>query len=96
MIHLNNDTQYYPLLGQLKVNEETVSMTHREIMLLDLLLKHKNKIVTKEIIQQLVYQDEILTDASYKSSIYRLRKKIGKDSITSLSGLGIKLNIEHI
>lgn len=95
VIHINSKTLYYPLLGELKVDGKSIGMTNKEIKLLDLLLKHKNKVVSKETIEQLVSGDETLTDAGYKNLIYRLRRKIEKNSIVSLSGVGIKLKIEN-
>lgn len=95
MIFINPEVTYNPLLGQIEVIGDTmpIPLSQKEIKLLNLLLQHKNQIVTRETIEHLLYSDTPLTDSSYKSLVFRLRKKIGKNSITSLSGAGIKLNI---
>lgn len=88
---INNNICYFPLQLELQVLNNPISLTQKEARLLDLLLKHKNQAVSRETIEYTLYPDEFLTDSGYKSLIYRLRKKIGKDSIISLSGVGIKL-----
>ena len=97
MIHINHEVDYNPLLGQIEISgvKMPIPLSQKEIKLLNLLLQHKNKIVTRETIEQVLYTDKPLSDSSYKSLIFRLRKKIGKDTITSLSGAGIKLNVKN-
>ena len=94
IIQLNRETYFYPLRGVLEISGTTIPLTKKEITLLELLLKHSNQVVTRETIEQLVYPDEPLSDSGYKNLIYRLRKKIGKESISTLSGVGIKLKVE--
>jgi DNA-binding response OmpR family regulator len=81
------------LVGEIKVNGETILLNKFEIELLDLLLVNKNKIVNKTTIEHILNPDEPMSEAAYKNLIYRLRKKIGKENIISVSGLGIKLVI---
>lgn len=94
VVRLSRETYFHPLRGILELSGTTVPLTKKEILLLDLLLQHKNRVVTREAIERLLYPDEPLSDSGYKNLIYRLRKKIGKNSITSLSGVGIKLEVE--
>ena len=96
MIQINPEIDYNPLLGQIEVSgiNAPVPLSQKEIKLLNLLLRHENKIVTRVNIEHDLYSDNPLSDSSYKSLVFRLRKKIGKDTITSLSGVGIKLNVK--
>ncbi|PHR58544.1 MAG: DNA-binding response regulator [Arcobacter sp.] len=92
-----SDTVFYNLLcGQVERKDQRIPipLAKIEIKLLNLLLEHKNQIVTRETIERVISPDKNLSDPSYKSLIFRLRKKIGKDAIISLSGVGIKLNTE--
>ena len=90
-VEIKKNIHYFPLRWELKILDNPVLLTQKEVNLLDLLLKHKNQVISRETIEQTLYPDEALSDSGYKSLIYRLRKKIGKDSITSHSGIGIKL-----
>jgi DNA-binding response OmpR family regulator len=92
-VRINKDTYYYPFRGEIEVSKKSVPLAQKEIELLDLLLKHKNQIVARETIEYTLHPDEPLSDSAYKNIIFRLRKKIGKDSITSTSGVGILLKI---
>lgn len=92
-VNINKDTRYYPLSGQLEKAGATISLTHSEMTLLALLLEQKNKLVDRTLIEYTLSVDEPMSDASYKNLIYRLRKKIGKENIVTLSGVGIMLKI---
>lgn len=91
MVQLDNERSYYPLIGEIKMDGETILLNKFEIELLDLLLANKNKIVNKTTVEHILNPDEPMSEAAYKNLIYRLRKKIGKENIVSVSGLGIKL-----
>lgn len=93
LVKLDEYTTYFPLSGELQRSGIPIPMTCKEIELLDLLLARKNQVVERETIEYHLYPDEPLSDSAYKNLIYRLRKKIGKESIVSISGIGIKLNI---
>lgn len=96
MVKIDHDRTYYPLLGTMNLDGETILLNKFEIELLNLLLLNKNKIVSKTMIEHLLKPNEVMSDAAYKNLIYRLRKKIGKDTIVSVSGMGIKLAYTQI
>lgn len=90
-IQLSSDTSYCPLLGKLESAGNEIPLTNVEITLLNHLIRHRNKIVDRTEIEYLVDPDEPMSEPAYKNMIYRLRKKIGKENIVSVSGVGIKL-----
>ena len=97
----NNDTRtkigdnidFYPLSGELIISDKKVNLTKYELRLLTFLVKHKNQLISKSMIEDVLYYEEPMTDAACKNLIYRLRKKIGKDSIHTIVGAGIKLKV---
>ncbi|MDP2078433.1 MAG: response regulator transcription factor [Sulfuricurvum sp.] len=93
MVQIDHDRYYYPLVGEIHAHGEIILLNKFEIELLDLLLMNKNKIVNKTTIEHILNPDEPMSEAAYKNLIYRLRKKIGKENIVSVSGVGIKLPI---
>lgn len=95
-VKISEDIFYNIPYWQIEVRGQSipVHLAKTEIKLLNLLLQNKNQIVSRETIEQVLFPDNNLSDASYKSLIFRLRKKVGKDSIVSLSGVGIKLKVE--
>ena len=95
-IPINNYIHYSPLRGYIEVTGKSIPipLTQKEISLLNLLLQNKNQTVPRETIEQLISPDKTLSDSAYKSLVFRLRKKIGKETLSSLSGVGIKLNLQ--
>lgn len=90
-VDISKDTRYFPMLGQVETAGNYIPLTQSEITLLNLLLQHKNQLLNRTVIEYHLSADEPMSDAAYKNLLYRLRKKIGKENIVSLSGMGIKL-----
>jgi len=71
---------------------ELIALSQKEFELLLFLVKHKNSIVTKSMIEeQLWSSDTIVNSNVIQVTIYHLRKKIGKNIIKSFRGLGYKI-----
>lgn len=77
-----------------KINEKNISLTLKESQLLLFLIKHKNTMVSKGMIEeQLWNNEEFINSNVIQVTIYNLRKKIGKELIKSFRGLGYKIEI---
>ena len=63
-------------------------LSKSEIVILELLIKNPNTIISVETIQAYLSLNEIKSEQAIKNVIYRLRKKIGKDVIQNLNNLG--------
>lgn len=74
-------------------NGQSENLTLKEMRLLELLIRHKNTLVSYPQIEAYVWQDESMTESSLKSLVYRLRTKVCKKCIKSVSGLGMRLEI---
>lgn len=74
-------------------NGKSENLTLKELRLLELLIRHKNTLVTYSQIETYVWEEEGMTESSLKSLIYRLRTKVCKKCIKSVSGLGLRLEI---
>lgn len=92
-VRLMSGCLYYPILGTIESDGQSIPLTRTESELLNLLLRHKNQVVERSMIEYVIFPEEPISDAAYKNLIYRLRKKIGKESLTALSGTGLKLPI---
>lgn len=71
--------------------ERTISLTKKEILLLELLLKNMGKVTFFQELQRVVWQDSVMTDNALKSLVGNLRKKLPKDIVVNLSGIGYKI-----
>jgi len=73
-------------------DDEVVNLTAKEYELLLFLFKHKNSMVSNEMIEeQLWNHQEYINSNVIQVTIYNLRKKLGKERIESFRGLGYKI-----
>jgi len=71
-----------------------LTLTQKEYELLLFLIKNKNALVSNNMIQeQLWSEEEYINSNVIQVTIYNLRKKIGKEFITSSRGLGYKVAV---
>lgn len=73
-------------------NDEEVQLSKTEKMILELFIKNKNQVVTPEMITQYVWEDYV-DPANVRVQINNLRKKLDKDLIVNIRGLGYKLDV---
>lgn len=87
---INHDTNYNFLTKELINNKKNTQykLSKSEIILLELLLKNPNSIISIEIIQSHLSPNEIKSEQAIKNIIHRLRLKIGKDNIQNIQSLG--------
>lgn len=77
-----------------KQGDTQINLTQKEYELLLFLVKNKNALVSNEMIkEQLWYEEEYINSNVIQVTIYNLRKKIGKEFITSSRGLGYKVEV---
>lgn len=73
-------------------DNEIISLSPKEVSLIELLIENKNKLVTKEQIEDVVYNLEDMSVSALNNLILKLRKKIGeKKAIISVSSLGFMI-----
>ena len=74
-------------------NNITKDITAKELQLLEFLYENKNRVVSKEEIQNAIWEDSFYaTESAFKSLLNKLRNKIGKQSIKNISGIGYRNN----
>lgn len=81
----------------LSVNGNEIGLTPKEYGILELLMKNHRKIMTYEQIYEAVWKDAYLGDADREVVFYQvgqLRRKIGKERIESVYGIGYRLKEE--
>jgi DNA-binding response OmpR family regulator len=78
----------------LTIDKKKIPLTPKELKLLNLFIKNKNKIVTYEEIKNQIWENSYeVTESAFKNLINKLRNKISKDSIVNISKIGYRLNI---
>ncbi|WP_455757592.1 response regulator transcription factor [Sulfurimonas sp.] len=91
-VYINEDTLYNYTTKELYENNQAINLTKREVLFIELLIKNSDAIVTNEIIQRDIYEDKIMSESALKNMIFRLRKKVSKEFITTVTNVGYKLS----
>lgn len=73
------------------MDNNEISLTKKEIDFIELLLKNKNKITTKEDIETYVWKKDSMSEAALKKYDIASSKKIGKNIIVTIQSIGYKL-----
>lgn len=78
--------------NELVVDNKVVQVNQKDLLLLRLLLKHKNQAVSFDTIFQNVWSfGETHSEMSVRTYVKNLRKYLGKDAILSIKKVGYKL-----
>jgi len=75
---------------------EIIHLTSNEIKLLNFLIENHNMVVSKDMLLHHIWNDEFIEGAHLKVLVNKLRSKIGKESIITLSGLGYRIVLKDI
>lgn len=94
LIKISEELTYNFNTYELTRNNKIVSLGKKENALLLFLLKNKNNTLRKEEIEHEIWNESFISNSAVKNLIGVLRKKIGKDKITNISGLGWRINID--
>ena len=71
-----------------------IKLTKKELQFLELLIKNRDRVVTLEEIENIIWHDEAFSEAALRALVKRVRQKTSKDLIKNFPGIGYKLNIE--
>lgn len=95
-INFSNNTNYNLKYRKLFDKDGSeVRLTQRELDLLELLINNMNSVTTHKTIQSKIWHESYeVSDSAYKSLLNKLRSKIGKNSIKSVSKKGYSINFE--
>jgi len=95
LVKLNERVSFDTEHKLLQVDKKQKKLSSYESRLLEYFIKNKTRTISVEEIKNHVWDDPYdATDTALKSLIYKLRTKIGKETIQNLSGVGYYLNIK--
>jgi len=75
-------------------NEQLVELTRHELYLLQLLVNTKHIISNEDIIQNFYSNSVDISENSIRNLVFKLRKKLPENTISSVYGMGYKLIID--
>jgi len=90
-IQLDSHTIYDSLNQTLIINAQAIKLTHNELLFFDFLVKYKQRAITYEEIENLIWAYEGMSMDALRSLVRGLRKKLLGDFIENVSGVGYRL-----
>ncbi|WP_309500200.1 response regulator transcription factor [Sulfurovum sp.] len=95
LILISKNIAYSIKNNELIIDGETVSLGHKESMLLKLFMKNENEVIAHERIYEHLWDyNEEPSDTALRTYIKNLRKIIGKERIVSIKKQGYKFTAE--
>ena len=91
IVHLNGQTQYDTLNQTLLIENTLVKLTHNEILLFDFMVKNRQRAITYQEIENLIWAYEGMSMDALRSLVRGLRKKLKGEFIENVSGVGYRL-----
>ncbi|MDY0121584.1 MAG: response regulator transcription factor [Sulfurimonas sp.] len=89
--HISPNLVYDYKNKQLLLENKAITLTKKEMLFIELLLKYPKQVVANHMIQNDVWENSIMSDSAIKNLIFRLRKKVGQDFVQTIHGVGYKL-----
>lgn len=84
-----NNLQLNQLTHMAELNGQEIKLNRKEFSLLELFLQHPAQIFNKATLAEKIWQeDEVLFGNSIETTIAHLRRKLGKDVIKTVKGVG--------
>lgn len=72
-------------------NQEEILLSKKESLFVELLIKNKNSITSKDDINNFIWENEIMSESALKNFLLRVRKKVGKDFFYTIQNIGYRL-----
>ena len=90
-IKIDENFSYNIKRKRLLKNNQEIKINLKDSQLLELLLKNRGKVVTKEMIKDELWQnEELVSSGALRVYINNLKKIFGKESIENIRGLGYR------
>ena len=96
VINFPNNINYNVLQKKLfnTLENKEIGLTSKEILLLDYLIKFNNRVIPQEELKINIWEDMFdASDSALKNLLNKVRKKIGKESIKNISGVGYRIKL---
>ncbi|MGM0520242.1 MAG: response regulator transcription factor [Campylobacterota bacterium] len=89
--NLNKNLTYSFSYKVLYKNKKEIALTPKEILFLELMITNKQHVVTKEMIEDNVYESKSISDSALSNLVFKLRKKIGENIFKTIPSVGYSL-----
>ena len=88
---LKDDFIYNKNFKNISKKNEIFELNKKEILFFELLCENRTKVITKDVIANIIYENETMTDNALNNFIMRIRKRFGKDFLHTIPNIGYKM-----
>ena len=92
LVRICDKIYYDPKRNLIIEGERETELTAKERKLLEMLLKNRGKVVKFNEIEYAIWPEDLISESTRRSLIHRLRQKISKKCIRTITGLGVILD----
>ncbi len=69
-------------------NGESLTLNRRQLQVIELLAKNRANVVTFDMFRHYIWEDELISDTTIRSEIYRLKKNLKENFIKTIRNIG--------
>jgi len=73
---------------------KTIDLTRKEIVLLSILVKNNNRVLSKSVIEEYIWEFQSISESAVKTLVKKLRDKIGNEAIVTHGTNGYSVSYE--
>ena len=78
---------------ELIVDGKREELAKKEILFLQTAIRNRNRLLTREMLEELVWAGEEMTEAALRNLLFRLRKRLGKGAIATVQDMGFLMRL---
>jgi len=93
IVELNDNIKYDTLNQTLFKDKKMIKLTKKETLFIDICAKNSHRSITYSELKNYVWEG-YMTDSALRSVVKDLRKKLPKDALQNISGIGYKLQVK--
>ena len=96
IVDFDEDISYNVMHKKLytRSDNKEIDLTSKEISLLEYFIKNHTRVISHEEIKTEVWYDNFeVSDSALKNVLNKLRKKVGKNTINNISGVGYRIQL---
>jgi len=91
LVFIKDDVFYDNNKKSIFKNNEEIILSKKESSFVELLIKNKNSVVTKDDINTYIWENEYMSESALKNFLLRVRKKVGKEFFYTIQNIGYRL-----
>jgi len=85
---ISEKISYLPETYEVQHQEEKITLKQKEGQILEYLLRHHGKIISKEQVLEDIYEGEYITDSTFRGYINKIKSAIGAEYLRNIRGEG--------